>query len=332
MKKLFFIITILILSCTNNSDRLFKESRLAMYTITSITVTTNDERIAKEAINDVFEELKRLESLLNYYSKDSEISLINNNAGIRPVRVSKDTLEVIEKSLQASYISDGGFDITLGPVISLWDFKSKIVPTHKKIKDALSYVDYKKIIIDKGNQTVYLSKKGMEINLGGIIKGFSADKAVQILKARGIKGGIVSIGGDIKTFGLRPDLSKWNVGIQNPRPSGKADELLGTVSLTDKCISTSGDYEKYFMLNSKRYHHIINPKTGMPSEDISSITIIADEGAYCDALATGLFVLGSSMAINKMKEIGIGGMIVTDNGEMLMTPWFESIFQKIKMQ
>ncbi|MCX8069018.1 MAG: FAD:protein FMN transferase [Thermodesulfovibrionales bacterium] len=329
MKNIIILITFLILSCSNNSERLFKETRTAMYTITSITIYSKDEDSAKKIIDDVFKELQRLEKLLNYYSKDSEIALINQYAGIKPVKVSKETIEIIEKSCKAAEITEGGFDITLGPVISLWDFKSKKIPSEEALKKAISHVDYKKIVIDKGQQTVYLAKKGMEINLGGIIKGYAADKSVNLLKERGIKGGIVSIGGDIKVFGLKTDLSMWNVGIQNPRVTKKEDELLGTVYLKDKCISTSGDYEKYFIFNDKRYHHIINPKTGMPAEGIRSITIVTDEGAFCDALATGLFVMGSKRAMEKMSEFGIDGMIVTEQGEILMTPFFKENFKKI---
>ncbi|HIJ60984.1 MAG TPA: FAD:protein FMN transferase [Nitrospirae bacterium] len=330
MKFILLLVVIFLLSCSDNSERLFKETRSAMYTVTSVTVTCKDEKVAKKAIDEVFEEFKRLENMLNYYSPHSEITLINKSAGIKPVRVSKETFEIIEKSLEASRLTEGGFDITLGPVIKLWDFKSKIIPSQESIKQALSYVDFNKIILDKKEQSIYLSKKGMEINLGGIIKGYSADRAIKILKERGLKGAIVSVGGDIQGFGLKADLTTWNVGIQNPGPLDSKDELIGTVSFSDKCISTSGDYEKYFILNDKRYHHIINPKTGMPSEGISSITIIAEEGAFCDALATGLFVLGPTKALNKMQQKGIEGMIITDKGVRLMTSWFEKNFKTIK--
>ncbi len=323
------ILTVLLSSsCHRQKDRLFKETRTAMYTITTVTVVATAEASARDAIEAAFKELQRLEGMLNYYSKDSEISRINQMAGIAPVKVSKETIEIISKAIEAAVLTEGGFDITAGPLISLWDFKAKKVPPVEEIKRALPKVGYRELIVDISKGKVFLRKKGMEINLGGIIKGYAAHRVTEVLKARGIKGGIVSVGGDIQTFGLRPDGKTWNVGIQEPRPKKDKEEVLGTIALTDSCISTSGDYERYFEHDGRRYHHILDPATGFPTEGIRAITVVATEGALCDALATGLFVLGVDRALQKMAEKGIEGLIIDDKGQIHMTHWFKERFVK----
>ncbi len=323
-----FFTTLLALSCQRKGDRLFKETRHAMYTITSLTVVASTETHAKGAIEAAFNELKRLEAMLNYYSKHSEVSQINQMAGIGPVKVSKETLEIVSKSLEASRLTEGGFDITVGPLIALWDFEAKRVPLPSDIKRALKKVGYKELVVDTSKGTVFLQKRGMEINLGGIIKGYAAHKATEVLKARGIKAGIVSVGGDIQAFGHRPDGKGWNIGIQEPRPKVNKDEIIGSIAISDRCISSSGDYEKYFEQGDKRYHHILNPTTGFPAEGIRAITVVATEGALCDALATGLFVLGVDRALQRMVDKGIEGLIIDDRGQVHMTPWFRRHFIK----
>lgn len=321
------IIIFILLVCTSligcsEREHVFKETRSAMHTITTITLSVKNQDEAKKAIDEAFLEIQRLEKILNYYDTNSEISKINNHAGIRPVMVSNETFEVIEKSIKAAEITDGGFDITAGPLIKLWDFKSKKIPHEKSIKKAISLVGYKSIILNKYDNTVFIKRKGMEINLGGIIKGYAAEKVADLLRSKGIKGGIVSIGGDIKTFGLKPDKKGWLVGIQNPRPKNDKDELVGAVELSDKCISTSGDYEKFFEADGKRYHHILDLKTGYPSRGIISITVVTDDGAMCDALSTGLFTMGVDKAKEVMKKYAIDGLIIDDEGRTHKTDLF----------
>lgn len=316
-------------SCKSDNLRLFKESRSAMYTVTAVTITAKDEKEASTAIDEVFKELQRLEGLLNYYSKDSEVHAINVNAGKRAVKVSKETLEIIQKAITASELTDGGFDVTMGPVIALWDFKSGKMPNKGQIGQALKKVGYRHIKIDETNQTVFLEKEGMEINLGGIIKGYAAEKAVQLLKSMGFIGAIVSVGGDIRAFGSRPDGSLWRVGIQHPRPVKDKDELIGVLSITDSCVSTSGDYERFFEVDGVRYHHILNPKTGYPSKGIQSLTIIAKDAALCDALSTGLFALGLETALKRMQQQNLQGVIIDSSGKLTLTSKAEGIFKRV---
>ena len=179
---------------------------------------------------------------------------------------------------------------------------------------------YKHIVIDKEASTVFLKTKGIQIDLGGIIKGFAADKAVEILKQQGIKAGIVAIAGDIKTFGIRPDGGLWKVGIQNPRQQTDKDEITATIAMTDMAISTSGDYERYFIIDGKRYHHILNPKTGYPADECRSVSIIAKDGSITDPFSTGIFILGAEKGIKLLEEMGIDGIIVDKNGKIHTTP------------
>jgi thiamine biosynthesis lipoprotein len=300
-----------------------------MYTIVSITVSSDSEQKAKTAVDAAFKELERLERLLNYYSESSEVSLINKNAGINPVKVSKETIEIIDKAIYVSENTEGAFDITMGPVIALWDFQKKALPDDRMVKEKLKLVGYKNIAINKDDSTVFIKKKEAEINMGGIIKGYAADKAVEVLKNSGIKSGIVAIAGDIKTFGTRPDGEFWKLGIQNPRQKGKNDEILAAVELSDMAISTSGDYERFFEKNGMRYHHLLNPKTGYPAYGCQSVTIIARDGVFTDAFATGIFIVGPQNGMDVIKRLGFDGVIVDKDGKILIT---EGIKDKIKME
>ncbi|OGW58679.1 MAG: hypothetical protein A2Z09_03340, partial [Nitrospirae bacterium RBG_16_43_8] len=227
--------------------------------------------------------------------------------------------EVLEKAVYASGKTGGGFDITIGSVTTLWDFHKRTKPEDKKIKERLPLVNYKNIILNKKSSSVYLKKSGMLIDLGGIAKGYAADKAVEALKREGIKSGLVSISGDIKAFGLKPDSKPWKIGIRNPRTENKEDEIMATIEITDMAISTSGDYERYFIIDRKRYHHILNPKTGYSVDECRSVSIIAKDGTVTDPFSTGIFVLGAEKGIKLLEEMGIDGIIVDKNGKIHTT-------------
>ncbi len=306
-------------SCAVSQERVFKETRFAMYTVTSITVSSSSEKKALTAIDAAFKEIEKLERLMNFYSKDSEITVINNNAGMGPVRVSPETFEVIDKAVFTAESTDGSFDVTVGPLVKLWDFQNKIVPDDKAIKERLKVVGYKNIVLDKREGSVFLRKKGMQIDLGGIVKGYSADKAVAVLKSNGIASGIVAVGGEVKAFGRKPDGTLWNIGIKNPRQKSDADEILATLRLSDKAVSTSGDYEKFFEKNGTWYHHILDPKTGYPVYRCRSATIVADDAVFTDAFATGIFVLGPQRGMEVLKRLGFEGLIVDHEGAIYTT-------------
>ena len=218
---LFTVYCSLFLIGCAEKEKMYKESRIVMDTFCTITVVSPSRKEAKEAIEAGFTEIKRLEQLLNFFSADSEVTALNRASGREPVKVSRDTLDVIKKAVEIANYTDGAFDPTIGPLMRLWGFESQnpkpSIPLENKIKDALRFVDYKKIKINDLASQIFLEEKGMEIDLGGIAKGYAADRAIGAIKAKGIKAALVAIAGDIKTFGLKPDLQPWKIGIQNPR-------------------------------------------------------------------------------------------------------------------
>lgn len=319
-------------SCNSPKESLYKESRNAMYTIVSITVSSDSERKSKDAIEKAFNELNRLEKLLNFYSEDSEISMINKYAGKSPVKVSQDTFDIIQKAIYVSEKTEGMFDITVGPLVRVWDFQNALIPDDKIIKNRTKLIGYKNIILDKEKSTVFIKKKGIEIDLGGIIKGYSAERAVDVLKKNGIKSGIVAVAGDIKTFGMRSDNKPWRIGIQNPREKEDNSEIVAFIDISDLAISTSGDYQKYFIKDGKRFHHLLNPMTGYPVNDFQSVTIISDDAALVDAFATGIFILGQEKGINLLKRLGLDGIIIDKDGKIIVTDGIKDKIKFIKEQ
>lgn len=319
MRQFFLLFFLIVLACSPKKDSLYRKSTILMDTLVTITVSAESPEKAESAIQAAFDEIRRLEGLISFWSKDSEIAALNRNAGVSPVRVSQDTLDIIKKAVFISEKTYGGFDPTIGPVIRLYDFKNRIHPAPDVLREKLRLVNYKAVVINSSSSTAYISQKGMSFDTGGIAKGYAAERAVKVLKDRGIKAGLVAIAGDIMAFGLRPDGSPWTVGIRNPRPKNQDDDVIATVKLKDEAISTSGDYERAFQKNGKLYHHILNPKSGLPAEGSMSVSVISKDGAYADGFSTGLFVLGPKQALKVAKELNIEAFIIDSEGNALMT-------------
>ncbi len=320
MKRLFLcIISILLVfgvsSCNNSKERIFKKSEVMMDTFVTITVVSNSEEQAEQAINKAFFELKRLERYLNFYSDESEIATINKHSGKNPVSVTPITFNLLSKAIDVSKLTNGAFDITLGVINRLYDFVNKKHPDKAEINRLLPLVDYRKIELYPKLRVVYLNKAGMMIDPGGITKGYAADKAVMVLKNQGIKAALVAIAGDIRGYGLKPDGKPWLVGIRDPRGKNR-DEIFATVELKDLAISTSGDYERFFIENGIRYHHILDPKTGLPASGVISVTVIGPEATYTDSLATAIFVKGVEQGLKLAKKAGYKAIIVDKNGKI----------------
>lgn len=312
MKKLFVLLLCfltLAVAC-QKKERLYKKSSLAMDTVVSITVVSHSPEEAEKAAVAAFGEIRRLERLLSFWTEDSEIALINKNAGKSPVTVSPETLEIIEKSIFISENTGGAFDPTIGPVIRLWDFRNRKKPGKVELSKALGLVDYRMIKVDRETSTAFLADDRMSFDTGGIAKGYAADRAVAVLRKMGVGAGLVAVAGDIRAFGRKPDGSPWRVGIRNPRATGEEDALMAYIDLDDAAISTSGDYERYFIEDGVRYHHILKPKTGYPAGECVSVTVMAPEGVYTDGLSTGVFVLGPERGIRLLEGLGFEGIII----------------------
>lgn len=306
----------LLSSCSPQKEKIFRKNTILMDTLITINVVSDSEDKAEKAIGSAFSVIEDLDNKLNFFSDKSELFMINKNAGISEVKVSLETLDVIEKAVFVSEMTEGSFDPTIGPEISLWDFNAHKKPDDKSIKARLNLVNYKLIVIDKEKSTVYLKKKGMLIDLGGIAKGYAADKAVEELKKHGVKAVLVSCAGDIRAFGLKPDGKAWKVGIRNPRQKGKENEVIATIELKDMAVSTSGDYERYFIIDNIRYHHILDPKTGYPASGVQSVSVMTEKGVNTDAFSTAIFVLGPVRGFKIFEKMGFEGVIIDGNGKM----------------
>jgi len=307
-------------ACKPRKEKVYRKSKILMDTLVTVTGVSNSKENAEKAIDAALAEIEKLDRLLNFFSPESEVSHINKSAGISVIKVSPDMLDVLDMSLMVSKNTEGAFDVTIGPVITLYDFYKKIKPEESLIKKNLSFVNYKDLIIDRNESTAFLKKRGMLIDLGGISKGYAADKAVEVLKRKGIHAGLVSVAGDIKAFGLKPDGRPWKIGIRNPRAKGQEDDIMATIELRDMAISTSGDYERFFILDGRRYHHLLNPKTGCPAEESQSVSIITNRAVFTDAFATGIFILGPEKGMRVLEKMGFDGVIVDSQGKVHITP------------
>jgi thiamine biosynthesis lipoprotein len=313
--------TLLLLSCVKEPP-VFKKSKFLMDTAVTITAVGHKQE-AEKAIDETFSEIERLEALMSGFREGSDVDRINKSAGIKPVKVDRDVLKVIIKAREISEMTGGAFDITIGPLSSLWGFgtKENYLPQEKEIKRLLYLVDYRRLIVDDSKSEVFLKRKGMSVDLGGIAKGYAADRGIEVLRRKGIKAGIVAVAGDIRVFGKRPDGKPWHIGIKHPR---EKDKTIAAIDLEDSSISTAGDYERFFIKDGIRYNHILNPKTGYPSTGCQSVTIISKEGILVDALATGVFVLGPEKGMGLIEEReGIEGIIVDSKGVVTVSSGLE---------
>jgi len=307
-------------ACSPEKNHIFRKNRVLMNTVVTITVVTATENAADRAIENAFLKIEDIEKKVNFHSPASDIALINKSAGIAEVKVSPDTITLLDNALFVSEKTQGAFDITIGPVTRLYNFFTQQKPEDLTLNNTLPLVNYRDVLIDKNNSTAYLRNRGMLIDPGGIAKGYAADRAVEILRQQGIVSGIVAIAGDIRAFGMKPDGKPWKVGIRNPRAKGTEDDIMATTELTNAAISTSGDYERFFISNGKRYHHILSPKTGRPADRCRSVTVIAPEGYLADSFSTGIFILGPEKGIKLLETLGYHGVIVDSEGKIHMTP------------
>ena len=239
------------------------------------------------------------------------------------VPVSPDLLKVVQRGVYWGKLSNGAIDISIGPAIKLWEFNSErpIIPDKKNLVDAAKFINYKDIIIE-GN-SISLKKKGMSLNLGAIGKGFAVDQAIRELKKLGIKSGLINAGGDLRAFGLITGKRPWHIGIQHPR---KPEQIIVSLDIKDKGIATTGDYQRYFIKNKARYHHILNPQNGWPTNKTISATVVADTVMDADALSTALFILGTKKGIDFINSLErVEGMIVSDRGYASYSSGFHNV-------
>jgi thiamine biosynthesis lipoprotein len=283
---------------------------------------------APKAAQEALKLMTEINNKLNMYSPDSEISLINNQAGNQSVAVSELTFSALEQALAIAEQTQGVFDPTVGPLVKLWKAgeESKSVPRPEAVGAALKLVDYRKVVLDQEHRSVYLPEKGMMLDMGAIAKGYAVDKAVGILKKHNIASALVSAGGNIYALGQKKDGTSWHIGIRDP---GAKEKIIGYVELSDQVLDTAGDYERYFWADGKKYGHILEPRTGYPAEGVSSSTIFTNNPVQADALATAVFILGPEKGLELVaKTPGTMAVIITSEGKQYLSPGFENKLHK----
>lgn len=273
-------------------------------------------------------ELLRLENIFSRFIPESEVSKINRYAGKGPVKISSETCEVLSCAIRLSEISQGLFDISIGPLIDLWDFKHSCrVPEEAKIRQILPLVNFRELMLDSDEKTVSLGKPRQSIDLGGIAKGYASDRCLKILLENGVDSAFINIGGNVSTLGNKPDGSAWSVGIRHPRQDGC---LLGAVKVTGKAVVTSGDYERYFIDGQgERWHHILNPSIGYPAQSgLISVTVVADSAMIADALSTAIFGAGLNKGLGSLARFpGVEAVMVDDRQQVFITQDLKECFQ-----
>jgi thiamine biosynthesis lipoprotein len=319
MRRITFIILLLV-SVTAGCSRSLTVQRteVMMGTNVTITVVGSTREAGEAAIDAGMAELKRLDAMMSLYKEGSEITKVNEAAGLRPVKVSPEMIEVVEDAIRVSRLSGGVFDVTIGPLVVLWQMKLKegTIPTDQEITRVRRLVNYRNIVVDRTASTLFLKKKGMILDFGGM-KGYLADRVAGLFRKRGITNAVIAVAGDIWVLGHREDGSSWRIGVQHPR---EHDRTLTVLELSDKYICTSGDYERFVIRGKKRYHHIIDPRTGRPSVGVISVTLIGDRGALIDPLAKVPFILGVKKGLPIVRKLGAEAIIVDDHGVVTTTP------------
>lgn len=319
------IVIVALLYCRREKE--FTSERFLMDTLVSIRAYGRDEDKLKEAVTAAYSEMQRIADLSDRFPspgsaayRASDVCLINENAGIAPVRVHEDVIEMLILAKRCHALGNGAFDVTIGPVMDLWGFagKNPHVPLPEKLAGALALVDSGKLIIDEQKQTVFLERRGMKLDLGAVAKGYATEKAVRVLKNRGVARALIDAGGNIRVIGSNSRNAPWKIGIRDPR---KSDGLIAVLSLTDSSAVTSGDYYRYFEAGGDRYNHILDPRTGYPARSNMSVTVITEDAGFADILSTAFFILNPEESVELAEKMkGVEAVIVTADRRILHTP------------
>ncbi len=288
-----------------------------MGNIFEITVVSSDAMSAQTNIQKAIDEIRRIEQLFTTFNDQSQANQINAAAGMHPVKVDAEVFGLIERCKRISEVTDGAFDISYGSIDkSLWNFDKNLeqLPDASIAKQMVQLINYRNVVLDNRSGTVFLKRKGMRIGFGGIGKGYAADKAAALLKGLGVQSGLVNASGDIRAWGTQADGQPWTIGISHPDQPGNAFAYL---NISDKAIATSGNYEKFAIINGKKYSHTINPKTGLPVTGIKSVTIVAPNAELADAMATPVTIMGVKAGLSMINQIHQLGCIIIDDSNQI---------------
>jgi thiamine biosynthesis lipoprotein len=295
-------------------DRIYSKGLRLMGNHFQISAVAEDEARALKAIDAAIAEIQRIEALLTTYKEGSQTNMINEYAGVEPVRVDMEVFGLIERSLRISALTQGAFDITYGSVDKrFWNFDTAMdkLPDPVLAKSLVRLINYRNVILSRNEQTVFLKEKGMRIGFGGIGKGYAADRARIVMQQAGVKSGIVNAAGDLTVWGNQVDGSPWTIGVADP---DRKQLPFASMQLTNVSVATSGNYEKYAIIGGKKYSHTIDPKTGYPVQGIKSVTIISSSAEVADVMATPIMVMGIKAGLNLINQVkGIACIIVDDD-------------------
>ncbi len=302
------------------------ETELVMGTTCSVTLYRHS---GSEIFHRVFDRIKEIDRKMAVQKEESEVSEINREAGVRAVSVSEDTFRVVERAVEISRVSGGAFDITVGPLVQLWGIGTERagVPEEEEIKALLPVVDYRKIQLNREELSVFLEERGMALDLGAIAKGFAVDEAVEVLGRNGVERGIINLGGNIYAYGEKPEGKPWRIGVQNPE--GKPGTYIGILEVINKTMATSGVYERYFIRDNTRYHHILDPETGYPVRNgLESVTVLAEDSMDADALSTAVFCLGLQAGMELVERSdGTEAVFITDDKTVILSSGLQGRFE-----
>ncbi|MCT4013157.1 FAD:protein FMN transferase [Elizabethkingia anophelis] len=319
MNKTDLFIRITLLLCTISISAQVQRSRLVtlMGSRFQITLVDKDSISAEQNIDKAVAEITRIENLISEWRPETQISQVNQNAGIKPIKVDKEVFDLTKKGLYFSKLTDGAFDISIVAMDKIWKFDDSMdeLPSEQAIKESVRNVGYQNIILDNTNCTIFLRNPGIKIGFGSIGKGYAADKTRDLMKSMGVKAGIIDASGDISTWGTQPDGKLWAIGINNPFNDHK---MAAVLYFKENSVTTSGSYEKYAEIHGKRYSHIMNPKTGYPSTGLTSVTITGPNATMANGFSTSVMVLGEKEGLKLLKQFPeYHYLLITDKGKII---------------
>ncbi|UUF13576.1 MULTISPECIES: FAD:protein FMN transferase [Flavobacterium] len=327
MTKISFlnkVLCVFAISCclSAHSQILRKRTTLLMGGRFDISIVAKDSLTAEQNINEVIAEITRIENLISDWKPDSQVSQVNQNAGIKPIKVDREVFELTQRAIKLSQITNGGFDVSFAAMDRIWKFDGSMteMPSAEAIKKSVEKVGYKNIILDSVESTIFLKLKGMKIGFGALGEGYATDKCRAMMIAKGIQAGIINGSGDMSTWGKQPNGQPWKIGITNPF---KPEKVLAVVPLNQGAVTTSGSYEKFVVFNGKRYSHIINPATGYPATGLCSVTVFGPNAETANGLSTSLMVLGQKEGLLLLQKFpDYSCVMITDNGKVIKSKNF----------
>lgn len=321
---------IVLVCCNVNAQISVRQDTILMGSKFDITIVAADSVTAQKNINLVIDEIIRIENSISEWNPSSQVSEVNRNAGIKPVRVDKELFDLTKRALFFSEITNGAFDISIAAMDKIWKFDGSMdeLPLQAILLKAIEKVGYKNIELNETESTIFLKLPGMKIGFGATGKGYAADQGKLLMQQLNIKAGIVNASGDMVTWGMQPNNTPWRIGITNPINNNKS---LKIIEVKNAAITTSGDYEKYAEFNNKRYSHIINPKTGMPALGLISVTVIGQNAETANGLSTSIMVLGYEKGLELLKNYPeYGCLILTDKGKIKKSKNLHKILKSLR--